>query len=138
MQAPEDVPEACPFEIEWNPALFVVQMGQGLDEMSIKKRLLAAQSCKCMHMMLETNNAEASPEPTELKASIQKARSELAPGAVLPPDILLQLCELRWSTDRETGWQKEWVRRQEACQGAVSAFEVWCLTDICSIVGCCT
>lgn len=108
----------------------MVQMGQGLDEMAIKQRLLAARSCKCMNMLLETNTAEGNHEPTELKASIQQARSELAPGALLPPHILLQLCELRWSTDQVIGWQQEWARRQEACQAAASALEVRVLTPI--------
>jgi hypothetical protein len=77
-----------------------------------------------MHMLLEANNAEAVPEATELKASIQKARSELTAGAQLPPDVLLQLCELRWGTDRETGWQREWASRQEACRAAATTCEV--------------
>jgi hypothetical protein len=124
LQAPAGVPDTCPFEIEWSPAVIVVQMGQGLDEMSIKKKLLDARACKCMHLLLEANNAEASPEGTELKARIQQARLELPAGAQLPPDVLLQLCELRWGTDRVTGWQLEWANRQEACRAAATSCEV--------------
>lgn len=92
--------------------------------MAVKKKLLASQSCKCIHMQLEANNAEGSPEPTDLKTRVQQARSELAPGAPLPPDINLQLFQDRWNTDREIGWQQEWARRQEACQTAATAVEV--------------
>jgi hypothetical protein len=124
LQAPAGVPDTCPFEIEWSPAVIVVQMGQGLDEMSIKKKLLDARACKCMHLLLEANNAETNLEGPELKARIQQARIELPAGAQLPPDVLLQLCELRWGTDRVTGWQLEWANRQEACRAAATACEV--------------
>lgn len=124
MQAPAGVPDSCPFETEWVPAIFVVQVGQNMDEMAIKQKLLASQACKCMHMVLESSNAEAHPDLPELKASIQQARSEQAPGTNLPPDILRQLCELRWNTDKENGWQQEWGRRQEASRAAATALEV--------------
>ena len=130
LQAPANVPETCPFETEWTPAVVVVQMGEGLDELAIKKKLLASQSCKCVNIQLEANNAEGSSEPTELKTSIQQARSELAPGAPLPPDINIQLLQLRWNKDREIGWQQEWARRQEARQDAATGFAVctWTLS----------
>lgn len=92
--------------------------------MAIKKDLLARQACKCMHMQLEIAKAESSTAAPDLVASIQQARAEVGPEGSLPADILRDLCLSRWEVDRQTDWQREWVRRQNTVSTAEDAVKV--------------
>lgn len=124
MQPPEDLPTECPFEVTWNPGIFLVQVERPLDEMAIKKDLLVRLACKCMHMELEIAKAESSAAAPDLVASIQQARVEVGPEGSLPANILHNLCLSRWNADRQIDWQREWVRRQSTVSAADDAVKV--------------
>lgn len=103
--------------------MVLVQVEKQLDEMAIKKALLAEKACKCMHMQLEIAQAESTGTP-ELQASIQQARAQVGPEGALPNQILHELCLLRWKADRELDWQREWVRRHNLVTMAEDAVKV--------------
>lgn len=124
MQPPDDLPDACPFEVQWSPGIVLVQVERPLEEMAIKKDLLAQQACKCMHMQLEIAKSESSSTEPDLAARVQQARAEVGPEGSLPAEILHELCLARWRIDQETDWQREWVRRQAALSVAENAVTV--------------
>lgn len=124
MQPPDDLPDECPFEVRWKPGIVLVQVQRPLEEMAIKKLLLADQACKCMHMQLEVANAESSNTAPGLVAKIQQARAEVGPEGSLPAEVLHELCCARWTADQQTDWQREWVRRQMSFSIAQDAVEV--------------
>lgn len=125
MQVPDDMPSECPFEVDWTPGIVLVQVEKPLDEMAIKKGLLENQACKCMHILLEIAKADSNSSASDLSSRIQQVRAEVGLDGQLPAELLQQLCQSRWTSDRETDWQREWIRRQQAVATSTEAVTVF-------------
>lgn len=124
MQAPEGIPEECPFEVHWTPGCIAVTLQPGLDEMAIKKELIKEHEFKCLHFALEAGAVETAAEATPLKDALVKARAECGEPFVPPPELALELLQLRSARDKELGWKVEWAQRQKAVQSSAEQCQV--------------
>ena len=124
MQAPEGLPDDCPFGVQWTPLCVVVALQPGLEEMAIKKELIKEHEFKCLHFGLEATAIETAAEAGPLKDSLVKARAECGEPFMPPPELALQLLQLRSERDKELGWKVEWARRQKAVQNSTEQLEV--------------
>ena len=130
MQVPQGLPETSPFEVELHAACVAVQLEAGLDEMAIKKQLIAHHEFKCVHIQLEAQPVEQNAENSTLKEELVKARAAGGEGYHVPVELARQLLDARFERDKEQAWKVEWSRRHARvgeCEAAQDVSPCICL-----------
>lgn len=112
LQFPEDMPEECPFPVEWHEVINVVLATDGVDPEPLKDAIAKFDAARVINL---SDIAARLPGEDPVNIAVDELRGGKGEMPTeMPADLVAGLLRSKFQRDESIEWKFEMVRRQEA------------------------